>query len=503
MSKKENCGQCYSCQQGVSSDVTVDDVKSGKVKLPEAKCQQCEDCYSCQQGVSSDVTKEKMLEERAKRCEKCYSCQQGVSPDITVDTPKDEKGSKVLTVGGMGKDVQCRQCYRCEQGISKSVTADDMKSQTTMPFCWYIFPTNGCNLRCKYCYANNKPGNMTRETMHETLRWLFTEQPHKNLTCHFFGGEPTLRWDTLVDMVHLGTEMAKNNGYKVGWSMTTNGTMLTTERLDWLGKNFKPNPFLLSIDGRPKTHDKYRVYESGKGSHHMIPVDEILSRFPNIECRPTIKPDTARDWFEDFRWLRNKGFKSIAIEPDYECEWSSKQLEDYRRMLQQLGKYYVYAYRLNKPIRMKFIDGVLGEIGNPSPPGGRMCGVAWNCGAIDHRGHLYACQRYASYNDPEKYSIGHVNTGWDEFKLFETQLLFRENVRGDISKGFNCQTCEIRQFCMKGCNAANCKLSGSREVTHPMVCTMTKIEVSVALEVLAELGLLTRKQGTKSQSCRC
>jgi len=486
--RAELCKKCYFCEQGVDKTISVDDMKGQQ---------------PAQQQLTSDQKKE--------LCKKCYFCEQGVDKNISIDDMKAGAGKVVAPAGESERDRRaklCRKCYFCEQGVDKSISIDDQKggmvSQGRGEFCWYLFPTNGCNLRCKYCYANNKPGRMTQPTMHKMLDWLFRKQPHKNITCHFFGGEPTVCWDMLVDIVEIGNKMAKENKYNVIWSMTTNGVLLDKDRLDWIASRFRPgNPFLLSIDGRPKTHNKYRVLPGNKPSYDLIPVDEIIKMFPDLECRPTIEPDTAKDWFEDFRFLRNKGFKAIAIEPDFEAEWTEQQLLDYENALRKLGKYYVYAQRVGQPIRMKWIEGVIEGLGRNEPPGGQMCGVAFNCAAIDHRGKLYACQRYASYNEPETYAIGDVEHGFDEYKLFEAQSLFRENVQGDIASGNNCKLCEVRQFCYKGCNAAHRKFMGSRHIVLPRYCTLTKIEVRVALSVLAELNRLGIKAGETNPSCGC
>ena len=458
-----------------------------KQDVPDPKV--CKNCFTCETDVDKTWTKEDVEADRAKRCKNCFTCEQNVGG-----------GEKTSSM-----DEKCKNCYRCETNIDRSVTADvkQMKGAPTKPsmFTWYLFPTNGCNIACTYCYAHNEPGKMTREIMHDTLKWLFEKQPHKNINCHFFGGEPTMMWDMLVDIVQLGNEKAKNNGINVTWSMTTNGTLLNEERLLWTKENFRG--FLLSLDGRPETHDKYRVDTQGRGTHHLIPVDRILELFPNCEVRPTINPDTAADWFEDYRWLRNKGFKSIAIEPNYEVDWTPEQVQAYAQTLRKLGKYWQYARKAGSPMRMKFIDETISGLKNHKAPEGRMCGVGFNCAAIDQRGLLYACQRYASYNDPDKYAIGDVINGFDEYSLLETQALYRVDVTGDKEKGFDCATCAVRMFCHKGCNAANIKFMQDRKVSLPMYCILQHLSVKMGLEVLNEAGLLGMYQEGGSQSCKC
>lgn len=494
------CKTCYFCEQGVDKAVSVDEIGTTPLRFSdvlssEEELKSCQNCYTCQQGVDKSVTAKDVqqgrvvanlsAEEESQLCRNCYTCQQGVDKSVTA-----------RTMGGTERASQCQNCYTCQQGVDKSVNIDNMGKGGAGQFTWFVFPTNMCNLRCKYCYANNQPGKMTKETAEKVISWLFTKQPNKSILVHFFGGEPTFHWEMVEFIVEVGNQTAKAHGVQVSWSMTTNGTMLDESRLDWIQARFKKDgPFLLSIDGRPETHDKYRIHANGMGSHKDIPIAEILKRWPNIECRPTIEPETAKDWIEDYRWLRNRGFKNIAIEPDYETEWTDSQLYDYEKMLLELGRYYVLAKQANQPIYMKWLDGVKNCLASNVPPGGTMCGTAINCAAIDHQGYLFACQRYASYSDPDKFAIGDAENGWDELKLLETQRLMRSEVYGDVVSGNNCGKCGARLFCFKGCNAANRKVMGSREIALPFYCTLTRIDVRVALSILGQLGELNLRQG--------
>ena len=501
--EKENtqeCQNCYTCMTGVDKSTTVDDLNA-EGKLPQStETDECANCYTCEKCVTSEGGKQPTGEAKEvnAQCANCYTCEWCISSEAG-------KGGQQKGMNEQERAAKCENCYHCEQGIDKSQTVDMMRRNPhAQQFTYFIFPTNGCNLRCKYCYANNKPGRMTAETMHNMLTYLFVKQPHENLTCHFFGGEPMVMWDMMQDTIKIGNQMAKDNNKKVSWSMTTNGTLLTPERLEWIKDNMRPNnPMLLSIDGRPETHDKNRVFPGNKPSHAKIPVDLILEMFPYIECRPTIEPDTAKDWFEDFKWLRNKGFKAIAIEPDFECDWTPEQMRDYENMLWQVGQYYIMAERVEEPFRCKFIDQAMQGLNSTNMPGGMMCGTANNCAGIDHRGKLYACQRYASYNDPDKYAIGDVLSGFSEYEWFKTRILPREIVHGDTAAGYNCGDCWVKNFCMKGCNAANKKWKGRRDIALPMYCELTRIEVRVALMVLTELGRVQLRQGNQNSSCSC
>lgn len=116
--------------------------------------------------------------------------------------------------------------------------------------CVKIKLTSRCNLRCQMC----KYWKTEQETTLSTDQWRRVLDEMAGLGCrkvHFSGGEVFLRPDFL-DLV----EHAAGAGMKV--NMTTNGTLLTKERVDRLARA-RPNSISLSLDGpRPRVHDRIR-----------------------------------------------------------------------------------------------------------------------------------------------------------------------------------------------------------------------------------------------------
>ena len=65
----------------------------------------------------------------------------------------------------------------------------------------FLGVTEDCNMRCRYCFVHHNPARMTLETAMKALDFLITQQEpdsKRNLNITFFGGEPTLEWDTLI-----------------------------------------------------------------------------------------------------------------------------------------------------------------------------------------------------------------------------------------------------------------------------------------------------------------
>ena len=103
-------------------------------------------------------------------------------------------------------------------------------------------------MACTYCcLAKEGPLRvMTPETLQDAIAFLetLTDQPG----LHFFGTEPTMQWDLIVEARRL----------RPSWpiSLTTNGLLLTPERIDWMAEH-DVKVYVYSIDGGA-LHNRHR-----------------------------------------------------------------------------------------------------------------------------------------------------------------------------------------------------------------------------------------------------
>lgn len=121
--------------------------------------------------------------------------------------------------------------------------------------------TDACNLACRYCFVEQHPHYMTYEIAEKAVYFILENLKKKNKKfgtdekayITYFGGEPTLMWDEII--VPLTIWIRKNN-FPINLSITTNGTLLNKERIDFLKNNNVP--ILLSIDGAEETQNYNR-----------------------------------------------------------------------------------------------------------------------------------------------------------------------------------------------------------------------------------------------------
>ena len=123
--------------------------------------------------------------------------------------------------------------------------------------------TGKCDCRCKHCYGDfPKKGELPKEKVREII-----EQTPANYGIIFSGGEPFLRSD-LEDLVNDAEDF-------IVW-ITTNGHLVSKERIDSLGKNAV---LVFGLDGMGSAHDWYR---GRRGSY-----EKVIEALEMTRNRPT------------------------------------------------------------------------------------------------------------------------------------------------------------------------------------------------------------------------
>ena len=91
--------------------------------------------------------------------------------------------------------------------------------------------TDRCNLACRYCYARHGTADMSFATACAAIEKCATG-PDCGIV--FFGGEPLLEWQTLQEADAYADERCRASGLALQRTITTNMTLLTEDKIDWL-----------------------------------------------------------------------------------------------------------------------------------------------------------------------------------------------------------------------------------------------------------------------------
>ena len=141
-------------------------------------------------------------------------------------------------------------------------------------YMFIISITEQCNLRCSYCcYSGSYSGNHSHgvkslcegdiEKIYKFIKQ--TVAPGKSIRISFYGGEPLTKYQLIQYAVKEGRRIWGN---RVAFTISTNGTLLSSDIITWLVEN--EIEIAMSIDGTEKFHNRHRVDAGGHGSFAQV-----------------------------------------------------------------------------------------------------------------------------------------------------------------------------------------------------------------------------------------
>lgn len=133
-----------------------------------------------------------------------------------------------------------------------------------------IIPGQVCNFRCKYCYEASDCSTVSVDIIAGIKNFIInmTEQyNYKNIIISWFGGEPTLYSDLVIDFMSSLRSILPD--IIINGNMTTNGYLLNN---DLFNKFLECgiDTYQITLDCFKEEHDKLRILKSGEGTWQQI-----------------------------------------------------------------------------------------------------------------------------------------------------------------------------------------------------------------------------------------
>jgi sulfatase maturation enzyme AslB (radical SAM superfamily) len=221
----------------------------------------------------------------------------------------------------------------------------------------------------------------------------------------FYGGEPLLAFKELRQTVAYVEGLFKKNEDKIRYALTTNGSLLSEEILEFLDEH--KFSLMLSFDGRAQDISRK------KGSF-----DFLTSLTPKILARPRIlletnsvfSSETIGHLSDSVRCIIQMGIRKLNVNFASVPPWTSSSLNRLELEIARVGKYFESRYEHWQDVPwVGFYEEPEQEV--------FCCSAGLNHMALSAQGTLWGCALFPHYftnksrtEEYEKYCFGDVDS---------------------------------------------------------------------------------------------
>lgn len=330
-----------------------------------------------------------------------------------------------------------------------------------------------CNMRCRYCFASTGDFGTGRklmppETGRKAIDFLLdSSEGRHNLDVDFFGGEPLLNFNTVIETVEYALAKEKECGRKFRFTLTTNALLLNEVHKSFINRYI--DNIVMSIDGRREVNDRMRFRADGRGTYDdIVPkiMDIAESRGQNrYYVRGTFTRENL-DFSNDVIHLADLGFRQISVEPvvaakDTGVDLREEDLPVLFKEYEKLAAEYVRRHREGRGFNFFHFMMDL-DHGPCAIKRLKGCGSGCEYLAVTPDGDIYPCHQFVGIDG---FKMGNVNNG--------------KELRRDIGDMFRlsniytkdgCRGCWARFYCSGGCAANAYQFNGSLDKPYRIGC---------------------------------
>ncbi len=372
------------------------------------------------------------------------------------------------------------------EDIYRDSVIDFKKRQTVVKaLCLHI--AHDCNLACRYCFAeegeyHGRRALMSFEVGKKALDFLIAHSGHRrNLEVDFFGGEPTMNWQVVEQLVAYGREQEKIYDKNFRFTLTTNGVLLNDEMMDFCNREM--GNVVMSLDGRKEVNDYMRPFRNGKGSYDLIVPKFLKFAESRHQERYYVRGTFTHynlDFASDVLHLADLGFKQISMEPVVappEADYAIREEDvpvicaEYDRLAQEMIR------REKEGRGFNFFHFMIDLTGGPCVYKRLSgCGSGTEYLAVTPWGDLYPCHQFVGQ---EEFLLGNVDEGITKPEICNDFKLC--NVYAKDA----CRDCFARFYCSGGCAANAWNFSHDINGAYEIGCQLQRKRIECALMIKA------------------
>ena len=366
----------------------------------------------------------------------------------------------------------------------------EVKNRKTVVKALCLHIAHDCNLACRYCFAEEGEYKGDRSLMSArvgkaALDFLVANSGNRhNLEVDFFGGEPTMNFEVVKEVVAYGRSLEEKHDKHFRFTLTTNGLLLNDDIMEFANKEM--DNVVLSIDGRKEVHDYMRPGRNGKPTYDIIMPKFIRFAESRNQQKYYVRGTFTRrnlDFSNDVIHLADAGFEQISMEPVVglpEEPYAIRE-EDLPQIFEEYDKLAREMIRREREGRgFNFFHFMIDLTGGPCVAKRLSgCGSGTEYLAVTPWGDLYPCHQFVG---EEQFLLGNVFDGIQKSELCDQ---FRSC---NVYTKEKCRDCFARFYCSGGCADNSYKFHGIIDDAYDLSCEMERKRVECAIMIKAALA---------------
>jgi len=230
----------------------------------------------------------------------------------------------------------------------------------------------------------------------------------KQFYLNFYGGEPFLQYHLIQDTVGILSEKNRLTKKKGQFSITTNGSLLTEDRLPFLAKN--RFAIELSFDGFVQNIGRKK--ESFKKTVSLI---QKIHDFPGIrlETNSVFTPETIAFLSRSMEYIVGLGVSSVRFSLSYLNPWNENAIKTLHQEMIKLRFFLTRHFEQTHTIPVyNFIP--------KKKKGFFFCSAGTDRITITTDGHIWGCHLFSDYYYREKKTSGYEKFHFGHFETFKS-----------------------------------------------------------------------------------
>ena len=312
-----------------------------------------------------------------------------------------------------------------------------------------VILTNACNLSCSYCYEqhNKDYGRFTNESLLKAYNWLLTNSKAKNKRFQFFGGEPLIHKDLIIDFLKENQEYLnqkhKNNEQAI--NMITNGILLTK---DFCTEYFEYDftYLMISLDTL-KVELDHRELKQEQIDKIIDTVQHLPKHAKDRICfRCTLAQEHSPYFKEYMEKLYSIGIRTIIVHPlvhDSSVGFISWNPETWQNLHNDI----IHLIDKYADFEISFSEGVGQKVENN-------CLVGADMIAIDGSGDFTGCYFFTNMKEVDAVKPTVLGNIFDDRVHIDRYETFQKLYNTMHETEEQCKSCDYRNYCYQ-CPAGN------------------------------------------------